>query len=447
MHSIDPPQRAIAEQFPGSASLNYAKPLQHVDELEGLIAVLKREGVRRYMEIGVRYGGTFEAVMRALGEGAFGLAVDFPGGPFGDKASIDILLAALWRLRNSGISVEAVFGPSGSREVLEKVREMGPFDAILIDGDHSYAAAELDFIQYAPLARLVIFHDIAAPDSVRSRDGRPVDVPLLWNHLKQKYQYEEIVTPDSLMGIGILYMDRNVAVREPPEIEHTGGNPNGRMVPLHIGQMYYDHINEIFYQARGVTQFNWHFVPPSDMVGSFVKIYNFFVGAAAHDPRGAEIAQKVLDAESVKETMCLSGAEIMHALFWETASGADVLQTRIRFHRNKDIVLFIGFSRSAKAHTMPISDGVTILNGVARCGDKERALASDTVLFRLERLDGTVTAFMDDEPLGTLANISGNPVIALFNLDQGRRPISDGYGAALQRNLNEEDDNCRSGVG
>jgi hypothetical protein len=143
--------------------------------------------------------------MECVGTDAIGLAVDFPGGAFGDPNSAEILLCALKRLRSKGHSVDVIFGPSGAAEVFERVSASGPFDAIFIDADHSYSAVERDFRMYSPLARMVILHDIAAPPDVKSKDGRPVDVPLLWKQLARLYPHEEVVAAGSLMGIGVIY--------------------------------------------------------------------------------------------------------------------------------------------------------------------------------------------------------------------------------------------------
>ena len=192
-------------EFPGIASETYAKPLQHPDELDGLIEIFQREGVKSYLEIGARYGGSFERIMTALPKGSRGVAVDFPGGPFGDENSPAILLAALRRLKAVGRDVSVIFGPSSAPEVEHRVKEKAPYDAIVIDADHSLEAVEEDFRLYLPMARILVLHDIAAPQGVRSRDGRTVDVPLLWQKIKQHFRYEEIITEGSLMGIGVIY--------------------------------------------------------------------------------------------------------------------------------------------------------------------------------------------------------------------------------------------------
>lgn len=189
------------------ASLDYAKPLQDPAELVSLIALLKRENVRNYLEIGVRYGGSFEGVLMALGPQSSGVAIDFPGHHFGDKHSVPILLSTIARLKRNGRLVEdVIFGPSAAPEVVDRAGAAGPYDAVLIDGDHSYDAVKRDFELYAPMARLVILHDIAAGERSRSKDGRAVEVEPFWHEIRGRYKHIEIVAPNSLMGVGVLWM-------------------------------------------------------------------------------------------------------------------------------------------------------------------------------------------------------------------------------------------------
>lgn len=189
------------------ASLEYAKPLQHDDELDRLIEIFRREHVVKYLEIGARYGGTFERVMSSLPPDSVGIAVDLPGGPFGDPNSPAILSATIRRLGHWGQNVRVLYGSSSNPMIVNRVRDMAPFGAVLIDADHAYNAVALDFSIYSPLARIVVLHDIAAPAHVRSRTGLTVEVPRFWREIKGRYRHEEIVTENSLMGIGVLWMD------------------------------------------------------------------------------------------------------------------------------------------------------------------------------------------------------------------------------------------------
>lgn len=190
------------------ASLEFAKPLQVDSEFEELIALLKREAVRSYLEVGARYGGSFEGVMMGLGGGARGTVIDFPGGPFGDRNSLPILLTAIDRLRRNDRKIEdVILGPSLAPEVVDRAKRCAPYDAVFIDADHSYQAVRRDFALYSTMAQIVIVHDIAAPPDVRSHDGLAVEVPTFWKKIKNHYRHEEIVAPGSLMGIGVVWID------------------------------------------------------------------------------------------------------------------------------------------------------------------------------------------------------------------------------------------------
>ena len=177
---------------------------RHEDEFERFFALLRAEGVRRYAEIGTRDGNTFFKVMMALGEGSLGVAVDMPGGPWGWPDSAAMLAKTCERLRRRGRTVETVIGDSASRPVIEAVTRFAPFDAILIDGDHSYAAAHADWVAYAPLARIVAFHDIAP-----GVHGSPrIEIPRLWGEVRADpsiARVEEIIGRNPGAGIGVAW--------------------------------------------------------------------------------------------------------------------------------------------------------------------------------------------------------------------------------------------------
>lgn len=181
--------------------------LQDAAELDAFIALLKARDVRSYLEIGARYGGTFERVMRALPAGSIGVAVDFPGADFGDERSPEDLIAATRRLRADGYNVRCVFGPSGAPEVRVMTCLPGAarYDAILIDGDHSYGGVAADSMNYGRMGRIVAFHDIAAPEGYANRHGCPVEVAKFWNGIKQNHAHVEFISPGSVMGIGVVF--------------------------------------------------------------------------------------------------------------------------------------------------------------------------------------------------------------------------------------------------
>jgi len=186
----------------GTSTPDHPAALQDPAELDQFIQYLVSKNVRSYLEIGARYGGTFERVMMALPKGSVGVAIDFPGGDFGDERSAEDLVATVRRLRQNGYDVRCIFGPSSSPLVYQRALQPTgtPYDAILIDGDHSYKGVRSDWRLYG----LVAFHDIAAPEGYSNQAGVKVEVGWLWTDLKRQHPHVEFITPGSNMGIGVI---------------------------------------------------------------------------------------------------------------------------------------------------------------------------------------------------------------------------------------------------
>lgn len=180
---------------------------QHPHELAEFIALLQRENVTSYLEIGARHGDTFFEVMKSLPVGSFGVAVDLPGGPWGTLKSVPFLDGAAAELRDLGYLVEVLYGDSSGTEVPSTLAlHYGRFDAILIDGDHRYEGARADWDIYRHRGRLVALHDIAGVDQTQRSSGLPVEVPQLWAEIAaEPLRTREIVAPNSSMGIGVAW--------------------------------------------------------------------------------------------------------------------------------------------------------------------------------------------------------------------------------------------------
>lgn len=176
-------------------------------EIAAFGALLRREGVRSYLEIGSKFGGSLWRAATALPVGSLIVSVDMPGGTKAWKESEQSLVSCHKELRRRGYQTQALWGDSGSREIISAVSEFAPFDAVLIDADHRLPGVTRDWLTYGPMAKIVAFHDLAwrrAPEWVGTR----IDVPEFWASIKDGFARtdEIILCPTGKNnGIGVLW--------------------------------------------------------------------------------------------------------------------------------------------------------------------------------------------------------------------------------------------------
>lgn len=165
--------------------------LQSRGELAGLCALIERERVRSYLEIGVWTG----RVITALHE-----LFDFELVAAADLGAAEALGLPL-RLP---FGVDFFHGDSHSAAFVAWRQALGPIDLVLIDADHGYEGVRADW----ELARrsqcgLIAFHDIVGDDPATAGVRR------LWREIRG--EKIEIVAPndelgqrESTMGIGVV---------------------------------------------------------------------------------------------------------------------------------------------------------------------------------------------------------------------------------------------------
>lgn len=195
---------------------------QNEFELDSLIQFMIEHNVTAYLEIGARHGDTFHYVMSKLPAGSHGLAVDLPGGLWGRADTAKPLRRAIQDLCMKGYNADYLLGDSHEKIMIDKIFAWakehipsGVYDAVLIDGDHTYKAVKLDYDNYGT-HRIVAFHDIVGDGQAEKVKNNPVEVPKLWKELFQENfgkttnKLFEFVDKDSKMGIGVIYDDSEV---------------------------------------------------------------------------------------------------------------------------------------------------------------------------------------------------------------------------------------------
>lgn len=177
-------------------------------EFTSLIEILVRENVRSFLEVGSRFGGSLWRIAIALPKGSKIVSCDSGSGMGGRQAGArESLRACVDRLSKTGYDAHVIIGDSQLDETISQVRPYAPFDAVFIDADHEYEGVVRDWKNYGRMARIVAFHDVGWVKPEGYANTKSVEVPMLWNDLKEKYRSEEFIdrSTGGNMGIGVLW--------------------------------------------------------------------------------------------------------------------------------------------------------------------------------------------------------------------------------------------------
>lgn len=185
--------------------------LQNLSEIDWLMRAFRSEGVKSYLEIGSKHGGSLWRVANYLPKGSRIVSVDLPHGDGSFKETQASLEQCVGALVEKGYDAYLILGDSTNRDVVEQVKALGPFDACFIDANHTMPFIKKDWQNYGSISKLVAFHDIAWK---RAADwqGVKMDVAEFWNDIKFSYRYQEIMLDGKDNGIGVLWRNE------------TGGN-------------------------------------------------------------------------------------------------------------------------------------------------------------------------------------------------------------------------------
>lgn len=162
--------------------------------------------VRTYAEIGVAAGGTFiftsEFLRRFCGLQQ-SYAVDIA--PMGQICYMNDEHTPFKDILEKYITStpDRVFIQGSSQKFVEHLQnrsggDVERIDLLLIDGDHSYMGAKLDFDVLKSYASTIVFHDIA--------NAKCPGVVRLWNEVKHLPEYDAYEFVDQYVSVGNTYL-------------------------------------------------------------------------------------------------------------------------------------------------------------------------------------------------------------------------------------------------
>jgi Methyltransferase domain len=147
----------LLEQFPARLHpfTGYGLRLwQHPNQFSRYLLELSHHGVERYLEIGIRHGGSFVATVEYLNRFT----------PLREAVAVDIdPVPSLLPYPLAQPSVRLMQADTQSEEFAAWVRRHEPFDLAFVDGLHTYDASRRDFETVREHARLIALHDIVSP--------------------------------------------------------------------------------------------------------------------------------------------------------------------------------------------------------------------------------------------------------------------------------------------
>lgn len=179
--------------------------LQNVIEFNWFLKIIKEEGARSFLEVGSKFGGTLWEVARAMPEGSLVVAVDLPHGDTSFKETQPHLEACVDHLKRKGYDAHLFLGDSTDPKIIAKVALLAPFDVVFIDANHTLPFIRQDWRNYGPMGKMVAFHDINHKARPAPSKKMPIDVPIVWEELKQEYRHKEIRLDARDNGIGVLW--------------------------------------------------------------------------------------------------------------------------------------------------------------------------------------------------------------------------------------------------
>lgn len=178
--------------------------LQNDIEIARFAEIVRESGATSYLEVGSKFGGSLWRVANEMPKGSRIVSVDLPNGTVAWEESRKSLDAVVNELNRIGYDARIIWGDSTAQAVIDKVAQLGPFECVFLDGNHTLPYVQKDWINYCLTAKIVGFHDIGWRRPADYRGVR-IDVPEFWEEVKAVHQHEEIRLDLKDNGIGVLW--------------------------------------------------------------------------------------------------------------------------------------------------------------------------------------------------------------------------------------------------
>lgn len=181
--------------------------LQDPKEFDQFLTFIKTQKIQSYLEIGCKNGGSLWRIANVLPKGSRVVGVDLPHGDTSFKETENNLRQCVDELRKIGYDAWLFLGDSTDATIIANVAALAPFDLCMIDANHTEPYVRKDWANYGPMAGIVAFHDIGWRPRPEASKKMPIEVPKVWNELKQGFLHKEIKLCHTGQdnGIGILW--------------------------------------------------------------------------------------------------------------------------------------------------------------------------------------------------------------------------------------------------
>jgi len=145
------------------------------EELREFLELLVDKRITKILQIGLGHYGSTQFCLSLICDEV--VTVEFDQKNIRNYADREILY-------NQNVE-KFVWGDSTSEEVINEVKKFGEFDAVFIDGNHSYEFVKKDYENYSKLVKeggIIAFHDAFG-------EGERYGTPRVLTEIQEKIQY------------------------------------------------------------------------------------------------------------------------------------------------------------------------------------------------------------------------------------------------------------------